>query len=285
MDSFATPTLGLVHVESNIPVVLELAASTEVTQCVGDGRVPFYSGMDFLPDGRIVLVDNKNRRLRVMSEGLEKLSMFKFRTYCHDVAVICDERVAVTRNKFIDILHISTTNDITFLSSIDATVRCNAVCLLNDTTLLVSTYEDRRPLRMITLSGDETDLEGLYDKNNESDEIVGAYIRSKDMLIVTDRADGSVYFYDNKEKCSLRCIVKDDNIKEPTGVCVGPFDRLFVCSKGTHSVVQMSSSGKVLGAQKLEWMYPSTVAVSSDKTKLVVFGDFCGKELQLYHLR
>ncbi|KAH3898422.1 hypothetical protein DPMN_022652 [Dreissena polymorpha] len=52
------------------PVTMELLVSVELKQ-TGVDTEPFLSGIDFLPDGRLVAVDNKNRKCIIMNDMLQ----------------------------------------------------------------------------------------------------------------------------------------------------------------------------------------------------------------------
>ena len=56
-----------------------------------------------------------------------------------------------------------------------------------------------------------------------------------------------------------------ERIKEPTGVCQGPNNSVLVCSEDTHSLVQVSVSGRVIGSHKLDMCYPRTVCMSKGR--------------------
>ena len=51
------------------------------------------------------------------------------------------------------------TNHITVTNIIRTSVPYNTISLMNDTTFLVNTIEDRRPLRTMTMSGEEKDMD------------------------------------------------------------------------------------------------------------------------------
>ena len=99
---------------------------------------PMYSGIAFLSDGRLVVVDHRNWKLYVMDENLQKLGMYKFSGYRCDVAVVSGKEVAVTSYKVIGFLHISKTNQITLTRTLTTTAQYDSICLMNDTTFLVS---------------------------------------------------------------------------------------------------------------------------------------------------
>ena len=272
--------------DTTSPVTLKLIKFVEVKQCDGDVKEPLYTGMDFLSDGRLVVVDNMNWKVYVMDENLQKLGMYKFSGYRYDVAVVSGEEVAVTsgHSEVIDFLHISKTNHITLTRTITTTAQYYSICLMNDTTFLVSTYNDKRPLRMITLTGEEKDFDNLPEKQYNIGYSKSTYIRDRDIMVLTDRLDNTVYMYDNKKgRCELRCAVKDELIKEPTGVCQGPNNSVLVCSEDTNSLVQVSVSGRVIGSHKLDMCYPRTVCMSKDGKKLAVSnGAEANLKLQLF---
>ena len=99
-----------------------------------------YSGIAFLSDGRLVVVDHRNWKLYVMDENLQKLGIYKFSGYRCDVAVVSKEEVAVTGGRYevIGFLHISRTNHITLTRTLTTTAWYYYICLMNDTTFLVS---------------------------------------------------------------------------------------------------------------------------------------------------
>jgi len=265
---------------------IQLAKSVAVKQ--GDAtKIPFYTGMDFFPDGKLAMLDNNNNALCIMDTHLEKSYKYKFKGYRYSVAVVSEKEAAVTSGDdyIIEFLHVSHTNVITLTRSIPTTFPYYSICLMNDTTFLVSTYESRHPLRMITLAGEEKDFDGLPQKQYEGGNSSCAYIRSKDKLVLTDRRDSTIYVYDNKNTCVTRTVVKDESIQEPRAVCVGPGDSIFVCSENTNSLVQVSASGKVLGSHKLDMEYPCTMCSSKDGKTLAVSNSVKGnKKVQVFHV-
>ena len=272
--------------DTTSPVTLKLLKSVGVKQCDGDEREPLYSGVDILIDGRLAVLDGKNWKVFVMDELLQKLGMYKFSGYRYDVSVVSKEEVAVTSGRYevIEFLHISKTNHITLTRTLTTTAWYYSICLMNDTTFLVSTFEDKRPLKMITLTGEETDFDNLPEKQYAVGYSKSTYIHDRDIMVRTDVLDNTVYMYDNKKgRCELRCAVKDELIKEPTGVCQGPNNSVLVCSEDTNSLVQVSVSGRVIGSHKLDMCYPRTVCMSKDGKKLAVSnGAEANLKLQLF---
>jgi len=188
------------------------------------------------------------------------------------LVVVSEEDIAITfgGENVIKCLTVSTTNHITVTNIIRTSVPYNTISLMNDTTFLVNTIEDRRPLRTMTMSGEEKDFDNLSQKAYGFSDNNSAYVHNNDTLVLTDKSNHTVYMYDNKETCIVRTMVKDERIEIPRGVCVGPSGSIFVCSQDTNSLVQVSASGRVLCSHTLDMKYPSTVYISKDGKKLAV---------------
>ena len=82
------------------------------------------------------------------------------------LVVVSEEDIAITfgGENVIKCLTVSTTNHITVTNIIRTSVPYNTISLMNDTTFLVNTIEDRRPLRTMTMSGKEKDFDNLSQK-------------------------------------------------------------------------------------------------------------------------
>lgn len=269
---------------------LELVKSVDVKRFQGDKNVPLYSGMDFLPDGRLVLVDNLNKKLKIMNENLEIIGTFKFSNYPFDVAVKTNDVVAVTTGPdfSIEILRVDKTNTVTLTCYIKTTILCFCISFMNGETFLVSTFNKVRPLRMVTLSGHEKDFKHLGKKQHAIVDSSSTYLRNSDTLVLTDSEQNTVSMYDNNDdgKTEYMYVVKDPSIQTPRGVCEGPNGSLFVCCGGSHSLVQISSSGQVLGSHVLDMDCPVAVCMSRDGKKLVVSdGGSLNKRLQLFNIQ
>ena len=171
-----------------------------------------------------------------MDDNLQKLGMYKFSGYRYDVAVVYGEEVAVTSGRYevIEFLHISKTNHITLTRTTQTPAWYYSICLMNDTTFLVSSSKDKRPLRMITLTGEEKDFDNPPEKQYDIGYSKSTYIHDRDIMVRTDVLDNTVY--NKKGRCELRCAVKDERINHS----------VLVCSKGTDTLVQVSVSRTVI---------------------------------------
>ncbi|XP_060584045.1 E3 ubiquitin-protein ligase TRIM71-like [Ruditapes philippinarum] len=247
---------------------------------------PLYSGIDFLPDGRLVAVDNTNKKCLVYNEKLEKVGTYQLSYNPLSVAVVSEEELAISSGSRykIKFLHVSECNEISSSRTCKVKTKYYSICLKDDGQFVVGTYDDPRPVRIVSLDGKEQDFSvNFRNKTYPIGTSASIYIKSSDKVVITDTDDDAVYIYDMKT--NTRVVVKDDQIQQPRGVAVGPSDTILVCSCETNSIVQISPSGQILSSYKMNMKYPYKVCVSRDKSFLIVTNNCAGnKEMQKFKI-
>ncbi|WAR28230.1 hypothetical protein MAR_013934 [Mya arenaria] len=255
------------------PLSLELVKTLDLVNTGNDKRKPFCTGLDFLSDGRIVAVDNYNWKCFILSDTLKRFDAFyKFKTNPRDVTSYSDNNIAVTVSygdiRTICLLTVDSDNTITLMKTLNTSNYCDSICLLNDRTFVVSTWDDPRPARMIDVDGKESDFDNVKfpGKTYKRGESKCAYIPSRDTLVLIDRLVHIVYMYNtvsgkNREVKAIR---------EPKSACVGPAKSVFVCSKNTNSVIQVSPDGDIQASCGVDMECPYAVAVSRDGSRMAV---------------
>ncbi|KAH3805507.1 hypothetical protein DPMN_133811 [Dreissena polymorpha] len=151
--------------------------------------------------------------------------------------------------------------------------------------MVVSTYDDIRHVRMISVDGVETDFQQVEfpQKTYTLGESFSTYVQSKNTLVLTDRLAHTVYMFDTVKGTSKA--VTNGNIQEPRGACVGPGDTVMVCSNKMHSVVHLTVDGDFLCTYPVNMTFPCSICVSRDRTRLAVSNCVIGdKKLQLYKI-
>ncbi|XP_053403333.1 uncharacterized protein LOC123555182 [Mercenaria mercenaria] len=276
-----------VHVETpdTRPVQLFMDNVLELKQ-IKNGKRPFLTGMDFLPDGRLVAVDNYNEKCLIYNEKLEEVGSYQLSYIPLRVVAISEEEVVITSSGGykIDFLRVSKSNKITSNRICKVTSHYESICMKDEGHFVVGTVDDHRPVRIVSLSGDEKYFSiDFQDKNYSIGTSSCTYIRNSDKVALTDRDNHTVFIYDTTN--NTRIDVKDDQIREPKRVAVGPFDCVFVCSKGTHSIVQISPLGKIVASHKIDMLFPYNICFSKDKTRLAICNSSSeGAKLQLFKL-
>ncbi|XP_060605536.1 uncharacterized protein LOC132758031 [Ruditapes philippinarum] len=250
----------------------------DLKQSKDDEGEPFYTGIDFLPDGRLVVVDNTNKKCLVYNEKLEKLGSYQLSYKPLSIVAISDEAVMITSGNALrlDILRVNKSNQIILNRTKMVTTKYDSICVNDEGNFVGGTYDYSRPVRIISLTGNEKDINANFPKKIYPIETSACtYDRNTEKLILTDKYEHTLYIYDTKT--NTRVVVKDDKIQEPRGVTVGPFDTIFVCSKNTHSIVQISQTGRIVSSHKTDMEYPRTICISRDKSFLVVSNACNGK--------
>ncbi|XP_053409257.1 uncharacterized protein LOC128559971 [Mercenaria mercenaria] len=268
------------------PSELKMIASVEVKQRSGDTQKPLYRGMDFLQDDRLVVADFENQKCLVFNEGLEEVGSYKLSDYPQGLIAVSEDEVAITFGdvRKIDFLRVCNSNTLTHIRTIETTTNYDSICMQNDTQFVVGTYNDTKPMRIVLTSGEESDFNIDFQSTKyDLGDSKCTYIRNSDKAVLSAKLENTLYIYDMKTNTSI--VVKDKKIKEPRAVTIGPFDTIFVCSSATHSIVQISKTGRVMSSHDLNMRLPYKVCISKDKRRLAVTNKLYGdRRLQLFSI-
>ncbi|XP_060576115.1 uncharacterized protein LOC132733482 [Ruditapes philippinarum] len=267
---FCLSEVANTKVPVNTEVILTPVKSIDLKQGKGDKDEPLYTGIDFLPDGRLVAVDNENKKCLVYNEKLEKVGSYQLSYRPLSVVAVSEDKVAITSGgKLLDILHVTKSNDITLDRRIKVTTNYYSICQKDDKYFVGGTIDHSPPVRMISSTGEEKDFNiNFPNKSYPIETSACTYIRNSDKVVLTDRYEHTVFIYD--VKTNTRIVVKDDQIKEPCGVAIGQSGSILVCSEETNSIVQISQTGQILSSHKLDMKYPRAICVSRDKSFLAI---------------
>ncbi|XP_052265918.1 uncharacterized protein LOC127868311 isoform X3 [Dreissena polymorpha] len=272
-----------------IPLTLKRLLSVDLLNTGDDEKDPFLTGLDFLSDGRLVAVDNRNKKCIILNERLERLGTpYKFKNSPQCVVCVSHDTLCVTFGgyKVVCLLSVSTDNTITLTKQINTTSKFDCICCMSPSNMVVSTYDDPRPMRMISVDGVESDFDHSLTfpkKTYKADESMCTYVQSKNTLVLTDQLAHTLYMYDTVNGTSRA--VTNENIQEPRGACVGPGDTVLVCSQNNDSIVHLTIDGKILGTFPVDMELPCSICVSKDGTRLVVSNCAIGvRKLHLYKI-
>ncbi|KAH3870595.1 hypothetical protein DPMN_033783 [Dreissena polymorpha] len=152
--------------------------------------------------------------------------------------------------------------------------------------MVVSTFDDPRPARMLSVDGVENDFDNLTFPvtTYTIDESMCTYVQSKNTLVLADRNAHTVYMFDTVK--GAYTAVTNENIQEPRCCCVGPGDTVLVCSMNKKSIVHLSvDDGDIVGTYPVDMTLPYSICVSNEGTRLAVSNCAGGlKQLQLYKI-
>ncbi|XP_052218534.1 uncharacterized protein LOC127836144 isoform X4 [Dreissena polymorpha] len=271
------------------PITLELLVSVDLQKTGDDEKKPLLGGLDFLPDGRLVAVDNKNMICIILNEQLQRLGTpYKFKYHPYNVVCVSHDALCVTSGgyKVVCLLSVSTDNTITLTREIKTSSKFDSICCMSPSNMVVSTYDDPRPVRMISVDGVESDFDHSLTfpmKTYKIAESRCTYVQSKNTLVLTDQLAHTVYVYDTVNGTSRA--VTNENIQEPRGACVGPGDTVLVCSMDKNSIVHLSVDGNIIGTYPVDMKKPTSIGLSKNGTRLAVSNSVYGKrKLHLYKI-
>ncbi|XP_060577127.1 uncharacterized protein LOC132734410 [Ruditapes philippinarum] len=261
----------------NKVMTLTQVSSIQLKKTGDDSRETFITGIDFLPDGKLVAVDHYNKKILVYNEELEKVGSYQLSYTPQSVVTVSEDEVAITSGKeyIKDILRVSKANEISSVRKCKVTTKYDCICLKDDNQFVVGTIDYQIPVEIIPLTGESYNFSMNFpNKAYPVNASACTYIRSSDKVVLTDRSEHTVYIYD--VKTGTRVVVKDDLIMEPRGVAIGPSDTILVCCKGTDSIVELSQTGQILSSHKIDMKYPYRACVARDKSFLVVINSCLG---------
>ncbi|KAH3810575.1 hypothetical protein DPMN_138968 [Dreissena polymorpha] len=267
---------------------MELLVSMDLPKTGDDHMEPCLSGLDFLPDGRLVAVDNHNDKCVVLNDQLQRLGKpYKFKI--RPLGVVCTSHGALCvtfgSKKVVLLLSVSKDNVIKLTRKIKTSSEFDSVCCMSPYHMVVSTRDDSRHARMLSVDGVESDFNKLVfaKKTYKAHGSKCTYIQSKNTLVLTDRKAHTVYLYDTLMG-TFRAVTNED-IHIPIGACVGPGDTVLVCSASKHSIVHMSVKGEIIGTYPVDMRFPNSICVSKDGSSLAMSNCVEGiRKLQLYKL-
>ncbi|XP_045201731.2 E3 ubiquitin-protein ligase TRIM17-like [Mercenaria mercenaria] len=123
-------------------------------------KEPLYSGLDFLPDDRLFAVDNKNKSCLIYNKRLEKIGSYQLLYIPQSVVAVSEEEVAITSTGGykIDFLHVSESNGIYLNRTYKVSTKYDSICMKDERNFIVGTIDNTRPIRIVSLSGEEKDF-------------------------------------------------------------------------------------------------------------------------------
>ncbi|XP_052215385.1 uncharacterized protein LOC127833918 [Dreissena polymorpha] len=161
------------------PLSVELLVSVDLHKTGDDEREPWITGLDFLSDGRLVAVDNVNRKCIILNQQLHKLGKpYKFKHHPHGVVCVSYNKLCVTFGKVVRLQSVSSDNTIRLTREISTSSRFYS---MSSSQMVVSSYDDPRAVRMLSVDGVESDFDKVVFpiKTSKIDESKSTYVQSK----------------------------------------------------------------------------------------------------------
>ncbi|KAH3805477.1 hypothetical protein DPMN_133780 [Dreissena polymorpha] len=157
----------------------------------------------------------------ILNEGLRRLGTpYTFRSSPKDAAVLYNCEIVVTCVECLRFLSVSSDNVIGLTRQIKTSSSFFSICCKTPTQMVLSTSNDIRNVKMISVDGVETDFQQVEfpKKTYKLGDSLSAYVQSKNTLVLTDRLAHTVYMYDTVKGMSRA--VTNGNIQAPHEVPV-----------------------------------------------------------------
>ncbi|KAH3809539.1 uncharacterized protein LOC127833493 [Dreissena polymorpha] len=141
-------------------ITLELLVSVDLQKTADDKEEGFLTGLVFLPNGRLVAVDNMNMKCIILNERLQRLgSPYTFKANPLCVVCVSHDALCVTFKGAVFLLSLSTDNTIRQTRVIITSSNFYSISRMSPSQMVVSTWDDPRPARIISLDGVESDFD------------------------------------------------------------------------------------------------------------------------------
>ncbi|XP_052777278.1 uncharacterized protein LOC128214698 [Mya arenaria] len=247
---------------------------------------PFVSGIDFLEDGRLLAVDNENDNCLVLDENLSILGkpFTFFNTKPFDICVYKETQAAVTCIGLIYFLKVDELNTIRLIRKVKISASYYSISRFNCSMFLCSTFDDSKaPVRVLDFKGKETDFNDIVFPKIKYEHFKSqcTFAEHLGIITLTDYDSNKVYLINTHTGKTI--VVEDKTIENPSYVCMGPTDSVFVaCGR---CIVRISLKGLILQTIEAQKQYPSALCISRDGAKIVVANrPLTGRVIQSYEL-
>ncbi|WAR01468.1 TRI45-like protein [Mya arenaria] len=231
------------------------------------------TGATYLMDGRIILVDQMLRKLKLFDQNYHWVGEKVLPARPYDVANVTENEIAVTfpREKRIQVFAVRQTDFLPTFTintgakcwglAYNATFKRFAVCCYTQPPCIkIFSRSDGREIK--SLARDRTGVELFFFPDYVAMDTAGRN------LFVSDKYKKSVIGLtmdgEKRWECSYH------GLKNPRGICVvGP--RVYVAGCRSHSVVLLSTEGEIVGEVIVEGIsFPNKICLSPHADRLLV---------------
>jgi len=270
------------HAEVTKPLVIEYIKHVKLGQILNTKEKVLLTGVAFLPDNRIVAVDNYNKLVILLSTNLEVLVKVPVNTVPTDITVLSTSELVVT-DVGLNLLSINQTNNIKEVKSIldGLSTVYDSVCVFDKDTVIAGFHWGHATAVKVNV---RTSVVSTFSKNAPQKQYkireptaTVEYISAEKVLVVSHRLQDRIDFWPVDDSASIKTVT-DPNIKKPRGMCVGPMDCVFVCCIDSHKVVQITHDAQIVCCYSMEDLpYPRAISISMDHSKMLVTSAYKGR--------
>ncbi|XP_045171868.2 uncharacterized protein LOC123533941 isoform X2 [Mercenaria mercenaria] len=255
---------------SSNPASLEFFFKARTAQ---DRENCILTGATYLSDGRIILVDQMLRKLKLFDQNYHWVGEKVLPARPYDICNVTDNEIAVTfpREKKIQVFSVRQTDFLPTFTintgakcwgiAFNASYKRFAVCCYTQPPCIkIFSRSDGREIR--SLSRDRTGVELFFFPDYVAIDNAGRH------LYVTDKYKKSVIGITMEGEKRWECSYQ--GLKNPRGICaVG--NRIYVAGCRSHTVVLLSTDGEIIGDVIIEGIsFPNKICLSPHADRLLV---------------
>lgn len=232
----------------------------------------WYTGAAFLSDGRFVLVDRSNRKLKLFSKNYRLLNSIFFTTKPWDVTVVGENEIAVTLPEEHGIQLLTTGDSIKMSDYFTTEEACFGIKHVRGKFFALC-YDGKPPaLKVISSDGRELAAIGVDDD--------GSPLFSRPIYVTSNNAGTVIYVSDERRGC-ITCLTETSehcytystiDLSHVAGITLDREGNLYVCRNHAKSVQVVSPEGDRIKTivSREEITYPRAIAYDEKEDRLLI---------------
>ncbi|KAL4235711.1 hypothetical protein ACF0H5_004104 [Mactra antiquata] len=246
------------------------------------------TGSTIMDDGRLVLVDYNNKKLKVLDRDYRLISDFKTEGAAFEVAKIAENQVAITVPKEKKIHFISLQDGMKCSDSVQTRLECWGLDTFDDKLVTVTNSDDHMIL-FLNKKGKELISCNLGSQDANMKWPMSVCVDSKDKIYVccqgegdTDDINGCLVIIDSSGQ--VRTMYMDSGLRKPTSCTRDEDGNIYICGLTSANVHQIQKSGDRLGQIISGLSKPIHVKYCKDTGSILLMERFCN-DVSVYQMQ
>lgn len=237
------------------------------------------TGSTVMPDGRLVLVDYNNKKLKVLDSDFKLMSDFRTDGASFDATRLTGHHVAVTVPKEKKIHFLSLQDGMKSGDSIQTRLECWGIDSIDDKLVTVSN-NDEHMILFLNRKGVELISCSLGSQDPNMKWPISVCVESRDRIYVSCQGDGDTQ---DVSGClvvvdvtgQVRSMYMDQGLRKPTSCTKDDEGNIYLCGLSSANVHLIQKSGDRLGQLISGLSKPIHLKYCSDSQSLLVMERFC----------
>ncbi|XP_045211707.1 E3 ubiquitin-protein ligase TRIM71-like [Mercenaria mercenaria] len=233
-------------------------------------------GSDFLPDGKAVVTDWENKKLKLLDTSYKVIDYLKLPGCPYSVCSISHNEgvVSITNMKKLQFFSIDSRNKIIEGKGLKMSEFCRDVACSNSQIFVVCGALKEGDMNQISILSMDGKLIRNIESNNSSENmfIRPQYIALNRIgtIFIGDEDKGIIALDENGKVVD---VFSNKLLKYPHGVTVVNNDQIFACGFGSHNLVQIGRNMVLLGevlSEKAGFRHPRSVCYDVNSQRILV---------------